>query len=150
MEFPTVVQHNFGKGKVLYFANQPDTITYEMGHPDTRNLLLRSIRHLAGSTIPIRSTAPESVHIGLTRSIKKPGEYILSLVNTTSGPVRPVRRLLPVHDIQVTVRLEGKSLRTHQVVRAQGDCRMKAKGNELELRLSRLDDCCLIHIQMST
>jgi hypothetical protein len=87
-EYPTIVENNYGKGKVLYFANQPDLLSYEIGHPDPRNLLLRSIRHLAGNTIPIESNAPSSVHIALTKSLLKPREYILSLVNTTSGFVR--------------------------------------------------------------
>lgn len=149
-KFPTVVQNSYGKGKVLYFANQPDQISYEMGHPDVRNLLLRSIRYLAGTAIPIESTAPESVHIGLTQSLNNSGHYILSLVNTTSGPVRPVRSLLPVNNIQVKVRLEGKSLDNYKVLRSQGDCQMQANGQVLDLRISRLEDFCAIHIQMQT
>jgi type 1 glutamine amidotransferase len=149
-EFPTVVQNSYGKGKVLYFANQPDQVSHEMGHPDMRNLLLRGIRHLAGASIPVESTAPESVHIGLTESLQKPGQYILSLVNTTSGPGRPVRRLLPVDDIRVKLRLEGATLASHQVLRAQGKCKVKASGQELEIRISRLQDFCAIHLQMKT
>ena len=48
-EFPTVVENTYGKGKVLYFANQPDLSSCLVGHPDLRNLLLRSIKHLAGN-----------------------------------------------------------------------------------------------------
>jgi hypothetical protein len=132
----------------LYFANQPDVQSHEIGHPDPRNLLLRSIRHLAGSAIPLETNAPASVHIGLTKSLQQPGQYILSLVNTTSGPVRPIRELVPVQDITIKLRLEGRSVASHQVLRAQGNCRVKAKGPDLELRLSKLEDFCAIHIQM--
>jgi Beta-galactosidase trimerisation domain len=149
-EFPTIVENQYGKGKVLYFANQPDLMSYEIGHPDPRNLLLRSIRHLAASAIPLETNAPASVHIGLTRSLHKPGQYILSLVNITSGPSRPIRQLVPVHDIHIKLRLDGSSLASHQVMRTQGDCRLKATGRELELRISRLEDFCAIHIQMKT
>lgn len=148
-EFPTIVQHHFGKGKVLYFANQPDVLSYENGHPDPRNMLLRGIRHLAGNSIPIESTAPSSVHIGLTKSLIEPGQFILSLVNTTSGPVRPIRELIPVHDIQVKVRLEGKSVDKYNVLRSQGDCRIKTNGHYLDLHLNKLKDFCAIHIQMN-
>lgn len=149
-EFPTIVENNFGKGKVLYFANQPDVLSYEPGHPDPRNLLLRGIRLLAGSAIPIESTAPSSVHIGLTKSLLKPGQYILSLVNTTSGPRRPIRELIPVNDIQVKLRLDGKSVASYQVLRSQGDCQIKSKGQDLELQISKLEDFCAIHIKMIT
>lgn len=149
-EYPTVVENTFGKGKVLYFANQPDQISYEIGHPDARLLLLRSIRYLAEDAIFLESTAPESVHIGLTQSITEPGNYILSLVNTTSAPVRPVRRLLPVSDIHVKLRLEGKSLANHQILRTHGDCKLTSDGQVIEVQLSKLDDFCAIHIQMQT
>jgi len=42
-EYPTVLENNFKKGKVIFFSNQPDQITYDMGHPDVRNLLVRSL-----------------------------------------------------------------------------------------------------------
>jgi hypothetical protein len=148
-EFPTVVQNSFGKGKVLYFANQPDVLSYDPGHPDPRHLLERGIRHLVGNTLPIVETnAPASVHIGLTESRQKPGQYILSFVNTTSGPRRPIRELIPVQDIRVKLRLDGKSLSKHQVLRAQGNCKVRSKGQELEVQLARLEDFCAVHIQM--
>jgi len=147
-EFPTVVENRYGNGKVLYFANQPDQISYELGHPDVRQLLLRAVRHLAGSSIPVETNAPETVHIGLTRSTRKPAEYILSLVNTTSGPMRPVRRVLPVSDIRVKLRLQERELADARVLRAQGDCRLQATDGAVELRLSRLEDFCAVHIRM--
>ena len=148
-EFPTIVENKYGKGRVLYFSNQPDLLSYEVGHPDPRNLLLRSIRLLAGSAIPIESTAPSSVHIGLTQSLKTKGQYILSLVNTTSGPVRPIRELIPVQNIWVKVRLDGKSVARHEVLRAQGDYHIKSIGNKLEIHIPKLEDFCAIHIQMT-
>jgi hypothetical protein len=76
------------------FVNpQPDVVNHEIGHSDVRNLLLRSVKLFLGDENSLESNAPESVHIGLTESWKNPGEYILSLVNTSAGPVRPVRKL---------------------------------------------------------
>ncbi len=134
---------------MIYFANQPDVLSYEAGHPDPRNLLLRSIRYLAGSAIPIESTAPPSVYIGLTQSRLKPGQYILSLVNTTSGPVRPIRELVPVNNIRVKLRLDGKSVANHKVLRKQGEVKVKISGQNLDLNISKLNDFCAIYIQMN-
>jgi len=147
-EFPTVIQNRYGNGTVIFFANQPDQISYELGHPDVRQLLARAVRLLAGSSIPLESTAPESVHIGLTRSIRRRGDYILSLVNTTSGSGRPVRRLVPVADITVKLRLEERELRDYKILRAQGTCALHRKDGELEVRISRLEDFCALHIRM--
>jgi hypothetical protein len=149
-EYPTIVENTYGKGKVLYFANQPDVLSYEPGHPDPRNLLLRGIRLLAGNAIPIKTTAPSTVHIGITTSRLNPGQYILSLVNTTSGPRRPIRELIPVHDIHIQVKLDGKSVANHKVLRSQGECQVTSKGKELNIQLSKLQDFCAIHIQMNT
>ena len=146
-EFPTLVQNTYGKGKVLYFANQPDVITHEIGHPDARNLLLRGIRFLAGNSLSLTSDAPESVHIGLTRSLNVSGQYILSLVNTTSGPVRPIRSLVPVHDLTVKLRLGG-DLNDHQVLRSQGECSLEQNGEELIVRISRLEDFCAVCVKL--
>lgn len=146
--YPTVVENQFQKGKVLYFSNQPDQISYEMGHPDVRNLLKRSIQHLAGNSIPVETNAPESVHIGLTHSIISPGEYIFSLVNVTSGPVRPLRSLLPVHNLQVKLRLKEKSLDRHSVLRAQGNYMVTQSNGEIEIRLDTLRDFFCVHLVM--
>ena len=148
-EFPTVVENNYGKGKVIYFSNQPDLLSFQVGHQDTRNLILRSIRYLAGNTIPIESNAPSSVNIGLTKSLINPGQYILSLVNTTSSPVRPIRELIPVHGIKVKLRLEGRSVASHKVLRSQGEFEVKSVGQNIELNIGKLEDYCSVNIQMN-
>jgi hypothetical protein len=149
-EFPTIVENKYGKGKVLYFANQPDILSYQVGHQDPINLLLRSVRYLAGNSIQLHSNAPSSVNIGLTKSLIKPGQYILSLVNTTSGPVRPVRELIPVDNINVRLRLDGRSVANHKVLRCQGSCAVKTNGQNVDLNISRLEDFASVYIQMNT
>lgn len=148
-EYPTIVENIYGKGRVIYFANQPDRISHEIGHADPRNLLFRSIRHLAGTTIPLKTNAPPSVNVGLTESLIKPGQYLLSLVNITSGPVRPIRQLIPVRDIEVKLKLQGKSVGSHKVLRCQGNCRVNTNGQDLDIQISNLEDYFSIHIQMN-
>ena len=72
----------------------------------------------------------------------------MSLVNTTAGPGRPVRRLLPVFDLEVKLHLDGRELASHQVLRAQGRCRVQAHGPDVRVRVARLDDFCAIHLEM--
>ncbi|MBL7698775.1 MAG: hypothetical protein JNK79_11470, partial [Chitinophagaceae bacterium] len=148
-EYPTIVENVYGKGKVIYFANQPDVLSYTMGHQDCMNLLERSIRYLAGDAIQLHSNAPASVNIGLTKSLIRPGEYILSFVNTTSAPVRPLRELIPVNDINVTLTLEGRSVANYKVLRCQGKCDVQSRGQTLTVRLSKLEDFTAVYIQMN-
>lgn len=147
-EYPTVIENQFGQGKVLYFTNQPDQVSHEMGHPDMRNLLSRGIRYLAGSTLPLKSTAPESVHIGLTASASAPGQYILSLVNTTSGPGRPVQQLIPVYDITVTLHLPFIALKNYVVLNSAGPCQVEQRSDIVHIAIDRLEDFCAISIEM--
>jgi len=147
-EFPTLLENRYKKGKVLYFTNQPDQISYDMGHPDMRNLLKRSIQYLAGNSIPIETNAPESVHVGLTRSLVSPDEYIFSLVNVTSGPVRPLRSILPVYDLRIKVRLKGTSLSRYNVLRAQSKYKVTNSTGDVEIQLDKLQDFFCIHLVM--
>jgi hypothetical protein len=118
-----------------------------MGHSDVRNLLLRSVRYLAGDSIPVETNAPESVHIGLTRSLQAPGEYIFSLVNTTSGPVRPLRGLLPVHDISVRLNLEGE-FSNYKILRSGEGAKVSYDNGGVNIRLSKLNDFFAVHLVM--
>jgi hypothetical protein len=145
---PTVLEHRHGKGKVIYFSNQPDQVTYEMGHPDMRNLLKNSILLLAG-TLPIEARVPESVHVGLTRSNDSGNHYILSLVNITSGPVRPIRSIQPVFNLRVALNLDGKSLKAHEVLRSQGESKVSFSNGQVLINLDRLEDFFALHLEMS-
>lgn len=145
-EFPTIIENRYGKGKVIYFANQPDVISSEMGHPDMRNLLLRSMRYLAGDSIQIETNAPESVHAGLTRSADSPGEYVFSLVNTTSGAVRPIRSIVPVHDIHVTLTL-GSNPESFKILRPGGSVKVEFINGKVEILIDKLKDFFSVYLK---
>ena len=119
-----------------------------MGHPDVRNLLLRSVRYLLGDFIPVETNAPESVHIGLTRSLQFPNEYIFSLVNTTSAPVRPLRSLIPVHDLSVKLNLAGK-LEQYKILRSNGSAKVTYSNERIEIKLEKLDDFFAVHLNIT-
>ncbi|MEQ8684934.1 MAG: beta-galactosidase trimerization domain-containing protein [Imperialibacter sp.] len=146
---PTVLEHSYGKGRVIYFANQPDKVTYTMGHPDMSNLMLRGIQYLAGeANPPVTTNAPESVHLGLTKSAKTEGEYILSLVNTTSGQGRPVRRLVPVNEIKVVLNIPGSSLKKFEVMKSQGECKVEVRNGKVEVAVEKLEDYFSLFVKM--
>ena len=111
-------------------------------------LLFRKMTQCDSVTIPVETDAPESVHIGLTRSINSPGEYIFSLVNTTSGPTRPLRSLQPVSNINVKLNLEGKSIDSYKILRSQGNCSVNYKDRRVEIDVDRLEDYFSVYISM--
>jgi hypothetical protein len=139
-EYPTLVEHSFGKGKVIYFANQPDLLSHEIGHSDPRNLLARAYKYLLQKDILIETNAPPSVNLGLTNSRNNNGQFILSLVNTTSGPQRPIRQVLPVHRISINFNIPGRSLKSFKVLKSQGDCQIEQDEHQIKIHLSKLED----------
>ena len=147
-EYPTVLENTYKQGRSIYFSNQPDAVTFEFAHPDMRNLLARSVQYLLGDAIQLETAIPESVHVGLTKSIQNSKEYIFSFVNTTSGPVRPLRALLPVYDLSVKLNLDGK-LSSYKVLRSQGDTRVVVVGGKVEIKLNKLEDFFAVHLVMS-
>jgi hypothetical protein len=63
--------------------------------------------------------------------------------------VRPIRELVPVNNIRVKLRLDGKSVANHKVLRKQGEVKVKISGQNLDLNISKLNDFCAIYIQMN-
>lgn len=71
---------------------------------------------------------------------------MLSLVNTTLVPVRPVKQLVPVQVINVKLRPNGKTVKSHKVLHCQGVGNVKTEGQHLDLQISKFDDYFAIQI----
>lgn len=138
---PTLLVNDFGKGKVVYFANQPDRMNHLMGHPDFSELLYGSVRYLLDNHVMVSTNAPASVHIWLSEK-DNGGEkgYVVSLVNHTGGLERPLRSLTPVHDIEVTLNLPGNHPWNNKVLRKERDLKISQKQGKVTLKIDRLDE----------
>jgi hypothetical protein len=53
-----------------------------------------------------------------------------------------------VSNIKVNLRLDGKAMASHKVMRTQGNCLVKSTGQNIELTISKLEDFCAVNIQM--
>ena len=93
--------HDYGKGQVVYFANEAAKLNYTIGHPDYHDLLVNAVNTLLGNHEVLKTNAPASVHVYLNQRTKEQGTYQLSLVNTSSGSQRPIRDLIPVSGITI-------------------------------------------------
>ncbi len=140
-EFPIIVQNEYGRGKVIYFANQPGKLNHMTGHPDYHQTMVNALGYLLGDHISLSTNAPESVHIYLNRSRKNPSIYQLSLVNVTSGPHRPLRVLVPVRNIEIELPFEMTSCE----VISGDDPGIEIRGNTLFIE--RLEEFCSFRIE---
>jgi hypothetical protein len=141
-EYPVLLDHPVGSGRVIYFANQPGLLNQTVGHPDYHQLLVNAVKTLLGQGISLTAMAPASVHIYLNRDRSNPGQYQLSLVNTTSAPARPMRDLLPVRDIGI---LFPENILSAEVM-SEGDTEIDILGGRLQIY--QLDEFCGIHLEM--
>ncbi len=149
-EEPTLCVNSFGKGTVVYFANQPDGMSLLHGHPDFRLTLANASRMLLGDDLALRTNAPESVHVALTRKpAGDPGRgttWVLSLINHTSAPGRPLRTLVPVRDLRVELRLGPCR---HRVLRADGKLVARSEAGLTVIEIDRLDEFCSVALEQT-
>ena len=151
-EEPSLCVHAYGKGMVVYFANQPDRMSLLHGHPDFRLPLANAVRLLLGDDLILRTNAPESVHIALTQkggaaASASAGTRILSLVNHTSGPGRPLRTLVPVFDIRVELRFGPAR---HRVLKADGAVTARSERGLTVVEIGRLEEYCSVALESGT
>ncbi|MFH0758610.1 MAG: beta-galactosidase trimerization domain-containing protein [Bacteroidota bacterium] len=130
MDSPVAISNVYGKGKVVYFANEPDKLSASMGHNDFRQLLKNAIGTLQPEPFLV-TNAPESVHINVTKN-KVRQCYIITLINLTSAPERPIRSLLPVQDLEIEIRPEqGNEFRECLFLKAESGARKHKTGGGL-------------------
>ncbi|HLF35023.1 MAG TPA: alpha-amylase family protein [Cyclobacteriaceae bacterium] len=138
---PVIVANQAGKGQVIYFANQPDFLNLIIGHPDYHHLLTNAIISLLGNQKILESNAPASVHIYLNRNTKDHSMIQLSLVNISSGPDRPLRNLIPVRDLDIT--LPFASIKSCEAI---SDPKIDFSLNNRTLHIDRITEFCAFKI----
>jgi hypothetical protein len=122
---PAFVFHEFGKGRVAYFAAGLDAGYYRYSYPYQRIVLARAIRRAEGyKNWPIEVTAPMCVHSTFFRQATQFGDKLLvhlyNDVNTTAQhglpdddvPLR--EETLPIHDIRISLPMETIIRSAHQ------------------------------------
>jgi len=145
---PTILVNRFEKGNVVYFATQTGRQSYIKGHEDFRHTLRNAILYLLDNDLTLTTTAPESVNVTLMHD--DTDRYLLSLVNLSSGCHRPLRRLVPVTDISVTLRLPNSGRYSHRTLHGSGKVvtRESAENNHMSIEIERLEDFMAIEIQL--
>jgi hypothetical protein len=160
-EHPSLVVNRFGKGTVVYLASQIDKNVMTSGHEDFRMVLGNAFDVLLGRRSSLTTDAPQCVSVSLLASLSQPGSYLLSLVNSASTPYRPLRRLVPVFDISVVLRLpagagyrmrlvsdEKAASREHvSMARASAARASAARRPEIRVRVKRLEEFLAIAIE---
>ena len=102
-EFPGLLAHEFGQGRVLYVPGQFGLTYADRGFPDYRDLMRDAVDWMARSELPIRTSLPDTVDATLARTAT--GALVLHLVNCCADLSRPIERVAPMAGATVQVRL---------------------------------------------
>jgi len=103
-DHPAIICKKFGKGKIMWSSASIETYaTQSLKH---RSIFANIIKSLAQRSFSFEATAPECVEI---IQFHKPDEkrYLINIINFQSEIGIPN---IPVHDILLKVRIEGKPL----------------------------------------
>ncbi|GAC1335395.1 MAG: hypothetical protein NVSMB14_02760 [Isosphaeraceae bacterium] len=110
-DFPAVVSHRFGKGRVVVTAGF-DAAYYLYAYPYQRLLIRHAIDWAAAAPRPLTVEAPMCVHSTINRQKNQTGErlivHLFNDLNTTAAHAFPNddvplrEEVVPIHDIRVT------------------------------------------------
>ena len=105
-EFPTITAGSYGKGKVVYFANQTDALSFLNGHEDYTEIYKNAINNVLATPFEVRSDAPRSVHINIIEDSDH-NNMVAALVNLTGTSQRPLKEVVAVPGFTIYVNRPG-------------------------------------------
>jgi hypothetical protein len=98
-DYPAVLFSRRGKGRVLYVAS-PLFESFDLFHIDAHKELARALVELAGGA-QVVTNAPGSLAVELR---EQPGRLLVHLLNVTSDMKRPMGCIIPLRDIELSLR----------------------------------------------
>jgi hypothetical protein len=98
---PSVVVNQLGRGHVVYFSGDiGDTIT-KFHTPELIQLVANAGRQIAVSPVVVQN-APGSVEL-VVRTQNDGRRTLVHLVNFTGEMTRPIRHIVPISDVRITL-----------------------------------------------
>jgi len=143
-DIPVALRGAHGRGRVVYFCNQPELLFYRYGFPDLGCILANAVRWACGPEAALGVTAPDFVDVTLMR---QPKRRLVHLVNLPVG--KPVnsgwrqigRNLVPVSDIVVRLPLPaGERFKEARLATTEAVLPAMVDSGTVEVTVPRLDD----------
>ncbi len=119
-QYPTIMTNQYGKGRVVYFANQTDKLCHTNGHEDFTDTFYNAVCWAKKGDFSLKVNAPFGVHVTLTEKNTDPGRQVISFVNTTGSGNRPFGMLCPVYGIEAWVTLPVKGKLYVEILKEEG------------------------------
>jgi len=98
---PGVVVNQLGEGRVVYFSGDAGNTITKFHTPELIDLLANAGRQMAAAPVVV-GNAPESVEV-VVRTQNDGRRTLVHLVNFTGEMTRPIRRIVPVSNVRITL-----------------------------------------------
>ena len=140
-KYPSIISNKYGKGESLYISGAVGEFFDTHANSDWRKIIANAVEEMSPSQIA--TNAPGSVEISLR---KKGNKYIMHLINLTGEMVRPIERIIPISDVEFSVKnisdvLSVKTLRGNQ------NLEFTYSDGNINFTLPRLDNHEIIVIE---
>jgi hypothetical protein len=135
---PALVVKQYGKGKAIYFSGDLGNALNSFRFVEFFRLIENVLREIAPSPVVV-DNAPRSVEVVL-RSQDQGRRLLLHLVNFTGEMTRPIRRVVPLENVRITLRTNGPVTRVHTLMRPQTLAPRGLGGGQVQFVLPRMEE----------
>lgn len=137
--YPSVIYNKYGKGESIYFSGTVGEFFDKYANTDWKKIITNTVNKLSSAVL--ETNAPGSVEVSLR---KKNNKYMIHLVNLTGEMIRPIERIIPVHDIEISLR--GISAKSVKTLRSKEELSFE-NGDKLKIKLPVLNNHEIIVIE---
>jgi hypothetical protein len=142
---PALVVHGYGKGKAIYFSGDLGNVLNSFHLLEWSRLIENSLQDLAPSPVLVED-APRSLEVVL-RSQEQGRRLVLHLVNFTGEMTRPIRDIVPLHDVRITLAAEKKVKRVSSLMHPQTLRTRRDDEGRVQFVLPRVDEYEVVVIE---
>lgn len=138
-EFPTITAGSYGKGRVVYFANQTDALSFLNGHEDYTEIYKNAIVNVSTAPFVVSSDAPRSVHINVIEDSAKM-KMVMAFVNVTGTSQRPLKEIVTVSEFTVDVIRPGYTLKEWKSLWDGANVDVESVGGGVRINIKSLNE----------
>jgi hypothetical protein len=117
--YPTIVSGVFGRGRVVYFANGIEALSFTNGHEDYTEIYKNALDYASGGDYLLEAKAPRSVQVNVIARQDDENHLVVAMVNTTGTSQRPLKEVVAV-PAKVAVPLRGRTLKNAKILWGEG------------------------------
>ena len=135
---PALVVHRYGKGTAIYFSGDLGNALNSYHFIEWSRLIENVLRDIAPSPVVVEN-APRSVEVVL-RSQEQGRRLLLHLINFTGEMTRPIRRVVPLENVRITVRTKVEVRRIQTLMRPQTLAPRRIGGDRVQFVVPRMEE----------